>query len=118
MYVPIVVEQSGRGERSYDIYSRLLKDRIIFLGGPIDRLTLEFDRAMNPASFSLADVERFVGPDGPIPLTGFSWLDDRTLEVELERPTGYFLGLTAFATYLPVREDVKAPGPRAPTAGR
>ena len=35
MYVPIVVEQSERGERSYDIYSRLLKDRIIFLGGPI-----------------------------------------------------------------------------------
>ena len=36
MYVPIVVEQSERGERSYDIYSRLLKDRIIFLGGRID----------------------------------------------------------------------------------
>ena len=36
MYVPIVVEQSERGERSYDIYSRLLKDRIVFLGGPID----------------------------------------------------------------------------------
>lgn len=36
MYVPIVVEQTGRGERSYDIYSRLLKDRIIFLSGPID----------------------------------------------------------------------------------
>jgi len=36
MLVPIVVEQSGRGERSYDIYSRLLKDRIIFLGGSID----------------------------------------------------------------------------------
>lgn len=35
MYVPIVVEQGERGERSYDIYSRLLKDRIIFLGGPI-----------------------------------------------------------------------------------
>ena len=35
-YVPMVVEQSGRGERAYDIYSRLLKDRIIFLGGPID----------------------------------------------------------------------------------
>jgi len=34
--VPIVVEQSSRGERSYDIYSRLLKDRIIFLGSPID----------------------------------------------------------------------------------
>ena len=35
-YVPIVVEQTGHGERSYDIYSRLLKDRIIFLGGEIN----------------------------------------------------------------------------------
>ena len=35
-YVPIVVEQSTRGERSYDIYSRLLKDRIVFVTGPID----------------------------------------------------------------------------------
>jgi ATP-dependent Clp protease protease subunit len=35
-FVPIVVEQSNRGERSYDIYSRLLKDRIIFLGTGID----------------------------------------------------------------------------------
>lgn len=34
--VPIVVEQTSRGERSYDIYSRLLKDRIIFIGEPID----------------------------------------------------------------------------------
>lgn len=33
--VPIVVEKSGRGERAYDIYSRLLKDRIIFLGSPV-----------------------------------------------------------------------------------
>ena len=35
-YVPIVVEQTSHGERSYDIYSRLLKDRIVFLDGPID----------------------------------------------------------------------------------
>ncbi len=35
-YVPYVIEQTGRGERSYDIYSRLLKDRIIFLGTEID----------------------------------------------------------------------------------
>ena len=35
-YVPIVVEQSSRGERSYDIYSRLLKDRIVFVTGEID----------------------------------------------------------------------------------
>ena len=35
-FVPMVVEQSNRGERAYDIWSRLLKDRIVFLGGPID----------------------------------------------------------------------------------
>ena len=34
--IPFVVEQTGRGERSYDIYSRLLKDRIVFIGTPID----------------------------------------------------------------------------------
>ena len=34
--IPFVVEQTGRGERAYDIYSRLLKDRIIFIGAPID----------------------------------------------------------------------------------
>src|SRR3954453_10078163 len=34
--IPMVVEQTGRGERSYDIYSRLLKDRIVFIGTPID----------------------------------------------------------------------------------
>ena len=36
MYNPIVIENDGRGERSYDIYSRLLKDRVIFLGGEIE----------------------------------------------------------------------------------
>ena len=35
-YVPIVVEQTSKGERSYDIYSRLLKDRIIFVTGEIE----------------------------------------------------------------------------------
>src|ERR1041385_1721341 len=34
--IPMVIEKSGRGERAYDIYSRLLKDRVIFLGGPVD----------------------------------------------------------------------------------
>lgn len=38
-YVPVVVEQSGRGERSYDIYSRLLKDRIIFLSDEVNDVT-------------------------------------------------------------------------------
>ena len=36
MLVPMVVEQTSRGERAYDIYSRLLKDNIIFIGTPID----------------------------------------------------------------------------------
>ncbi len=36
MYVPMVIEQTGRVERAYDIYSRLLKDRIIFIGTPVD----------------------------------------------------------------------------------
>ncbi|MEK7765441.1 MAG: ATP-dependent Clp protease proteolytic subunit, partial [bacterium] len=34
--IPMVVEQTGRGERAYDIYSRLLKERIVFVGTPID----------------------------------------------------------------------------------
>ena len=34
--IPIVIEKSGRTERAYDIYSRLLKDRIVFLGGQVD----------------------------------------------------------------------------------
>ncbi len=36
MLIPMVVEQTNRGERAYDIYSRLLKDNIIFIGTPID----------------------------------------------------------------------------------
>ncbi len=36
MLIPMVIEQTGRGERAYDIYSRLLKERIIFLGQPVD----------------------------------------------------------------------------------
>ncbi len=36
MLIPMVIEQTGRGERSYDIYSRLLKDRVVILGQPID----------------------------------------------------------------------------------
>src|SRR5690554_3520291 len=37
--VPMVVEQSGRGERAYDIYSRLLKERVVFLVGPVNDVT-------------------------------------------------------------------------------
>ena len=38
-YVPYVVEQTGRGERSYDIFSRLLKDRIVMLSGEVNDVT-------------------------------------------------------------------------------
>lgn len=38
-YVPIVIEQSGRGERAFDIYSRLLKERVVFLVGPVNDVT-------------------------------------------------------------------------------
>ena len=37
--VPIVIEQSGRGERAYDIYSRLLRERVVFLVGPVNDAT-------------------------------------------------------------------------------
>ncbi len=41
--MPIVIEKTGRGEQQYDIYSRLLKDRIIFLGTPIDDMVANLD---------------------------------------------------------------------------
>src|SRR5260370_40824250 len=37
--IPMVIEQSGRGERAYDIYSRLLKERVVFLVGPVNELS-------------------------------------------------------------------------------
>src|SRR6218665_2940261 len=51
--IPMVIEQSGRGERSYDIYSRLLKERVIFLVGPVN------DQTANPVvEHELLFVER------------------------------------------------------------
>jgi ATP-dependent Clp protease, protease subunit len=84
--VPIVVEQTARGERSYDIYSRLLKDRIVFIVGPIDDYManvvvaqLLFLESENPdkeislyinspgglvtAGLSIYDTMQFVKPD-------------------------------------------------------
>ena len=55
MLVPIVIEQTNRGERAYDIYSRLLKDRIIFLGAPIDDVFANLIIAQLP----------FLAADGP-----------------------------------------------------
>ncbi len=85
-YIPMVVEQSGRGERAYDIYSRLLKERVIFLVGPIDDIManvvvaqLLFLEAENPdkdislyinspggsvtAGMAIYDTMQFIKPD-------------------------------------------------------
>lgn len=85
-YIPMVVEQSGRGERAYDIYSRLLKERVIFLVGPVDDMTanlvvaqLLFLEAENPdkdislyinspggsvtAGMAIYDTIQFIKPD-------------------------------------------------------
>ncbi|HTY20961.1 MAG TPA: ATP-dependent Clp endopeptidase proteolytic subunit ClpP [Geobacteraceae bacterium] len=78
MLVPIVVEQTGRGERSYDIYSRLLKDRIIFLGGPIDDLMtnlvvaqLLFLEAEDPDK----DIHLYINSPGGIVTSGMAIYD-------------------------------------------
>src|SRR5882757_2238435 len=59
--VPMVVQQDGRGERSFDIYSRLLNERIVFLGQPID------DEVANLVVAQLLHLES-VDPDAPIQL--------------------------------------------------
>jgi len=76
--VPIVVEQTQRGERAYDIYSRLLKDRIIFIGSPIDDLVsslviaqLLFLEADEPAQ----DVYLYINSPGGIVTSGLAVYD-------------------------------------------
>ena len=78
MYVPIVVEQTAQGERSYDIYSRLLKDRIVFLGGPIDDTVansiiaqLLFLEAENPDK----DIHLYINSPGGVVTAGMAIYD-------------------------------------------
>ena len=84
--VPMVIEQSGRGERAYDIYSRLLKERVVFLVGPVTEVTanlivaqLLFLESENPdkdiffyinspggsvsAGLAIYDTMQFIKPD-------------------------------------------------------
>ncbi|MDR2244430.1 MAG: ATP-dependent Clp endopeptidase proteolytic subunit ClpP [Burkholderiales bacterium] len=93
--VPIVVEQSGRGERAYDIYSRLLKDRLIFLVGPVEENTANlivaqmlFLESENPekdihfyinspggsvsAGMAIYDTMQFIKPDVSTLCTGMA----------------------------------------------
>ena len=76
--VPIVVEQTNRGERSYDIYSRLLKDRIIFIGTPIDDVIsnlviaqLLFLEAEDPEK----DIHLYVNSPGGVVTSGLAIYD-------------------------------------------
>ena len=76
--VPMVVEQSARGERAYDIYSRLLKERIIFISGPIDDAVstlvvaqLLFLEAENPKK----EISMYINSPGGIVTSGLSLYD-------------------------------------------
>lgn len=94
-YIPMVVEQSGRGERSYDIYSRLLKERVIFLVGPVNDQSANlvvaqmlFLESENPdkdislyinspggsvyAGMAMYDTIRFIKPDVSTLCTGIA----------------------------------------------
>ena len=76
--VPMVVEQSGRGERAYDIYSRLLKERVIFLVGPVNDHTANlvvaqmlFLESENPDK----DISLFINSPGGVVTAGMSIYD-------------------------------------------
>ncbi|CUI62852.1 ATP-dependent Clp protease proteolytic subunit [Achromobacter xylosoxidans] len=94
-YIPMVIEQSGRGERAYDIYSRLLRERLIFLVGPVNDATanlvvaqLLFLESENPdkdislyinspggsvyAGMAIYDTVQFVKPDVSTLCTGLA----------------------------------------------
>ena len=86
-YVPMVVERSNRGERAYDIYSRLLKDRIVFVGGPIDD---------NVANVVVAQL-LFLESEDP----------DKDIHLYINRPGGVVTaGLAIYDTMQYIRPDV------------
>ena len=76
--VPMVVEQSSKGERAYDIYSRLLKERIIFLGTPIDDYVSSLVIAQLlflEAEDSEKDIYMYINSPGGVVTSGFGILD-------------------------------------------
>ncbi len=86
-YVPIVVEQSGRGERSYDIYSRLLRERVIFFVGPVN------DQSANLVVAQLL----FLESENP----------DKDISLYINSPGGsVYAGLAIYDTMQFVKPDV------------
>lgn len=86
--IPFVVEQTGRGERAYDIYSRLLKDRIIFIGMPIDD---------NVSNVVIAQM-LFLDAESP----------DKDVQLYINSPGGIIsAGLAIYDTMQYIRPDVR-----------
>jgi len=86
-YIPMVIEQSGRGERSYDIYSRLLKERVIFLVGPVN------DQSANLVVAQLL----FLESENP----------DKDISLYINSPGGgVYAGLAIYDTMQFVKPDV------------
>ena len=98
--IPMVIEQSGRGERAYDIYSRLLKERVVFLVGPVNEATANlivaqmlFLESENPdkdihfyinspggsvaAGMAIYDTMQFIKPDVSTLCVGHGGVDGR-----------------------------------------
>lgn len=85
--VPMVVEQTNRGERAFDIYSRLLKDRIIFIGGPVDD---------NVANLIIAQL-LFLESEDP----------DKDIHLYINSPGGIvYSGLAIYDTMQYIKADV------------
>jgi len=102
MLIPMVVEQTSRGERAYDIYSRLLKDNIIFLGRPIDDdvaslmiAQMLFLEAENPEK----DISLYINSPGGSTSSGFAIYD--TMQYIKPDVATYCVGMAAsFAAVL------------------
>jgi ATP-dependent Clp protease, protease subunit len=77
-FIPYVVEQSTRGERSYDIYSRLLKDRIVFLGAAIDDQlanSITAQLLLLAAEDAEKDIYMYINSPGGVTTAGFAIFD-------------------------------------------
>jgi ATP-dependent Clp protease protease subunit len=76
--VPIVIEKSGRGERAYDIYSRLLKDRVIILGGPVtddSAITIIAQMLFLSNDDPKSDIQFYINSPGGSVSAGFGIID-------------------------------------------
>ena len=109
MLIPMVIEKTSMGERAYDIYSRLLKERIIFLGGPIDGdvanlvvAQLLFLASEDPKK----DISFYINSPGGHVSAGLAILDTMNTSSPMSRPC-------ASASRRPWRRSSSLPARRA-----